>query len=470
MIEFISVRPSDYLFDISVSTSTHSNKEDFSNASASMKYTRQSVNIDTMCQLIRKGHAFCHCYDDHGKTFGNSVKTTGNFRYTSIIPYDIDDNALPMEDFIATLTYQPTIAYTTASDGIKGNRCRLVYVFDSTIEGNINYQHIYDTLQAESHIGELKDRCTRSTAQPIFGNALPSCRMVCNNIVYSLPETAAGGREVSPQNKTKKRESIIILDDTLKNDFINMSLWKFLNKYEAYYQPVEESELVYQNGYADIDENYYRLYRKWTVDYSDNGRPYRRIHKWQDGEGRRKKLFVASMVIRKIKPDITAEHLVFCLAHEVRYYYSNIDDVLCPKFILQLVESTMRKPIEEITLKCHDTRKFCIDKDYWSERGVSPQAAIQKVRGRRTSERIGELYDYSLSDKENIQLMAEYGLSISPSTLKRWRKTHGIIRQKKGGGYIRENTGTSLQVNLSRPEQATGYVEQNNNNLKTDKE
>ena len=342
--------------------------------------------------------------------------------------YDIDDNPFPMEEYLTTLTYQPTIAYTTTSDGIKGNRYRLVYCFDGKITGKAQYEATFETIQVESGIGELKDTCTRSPAQAFFGNALPTCRMVCTNYVYNIPTTASTTSEksekVSKQIKNKKGESDIICNDTFRNDFDSMSLRKFVSTYNSEYQPIEESELTYRNGYALIDENYLRIYRRWN--------PYtRHIHKWQDGEGRRKKLATAALIIRKIKPDITAEHLIYCLAYEVVHYYSNIDGVLNKSLILRVAEATLEKPIDEITIKGHDKRKYKVDTDYWKSLGVSTKAAVAKAKGMWNDERIGELYDLQLTDKENVKTMAEYGVTVSESTLKRWRKKHGIAKYNK---------------------------------------
>ena len=44
---------------------------------------------------------------------------------------------------------------------------------------------------------------------------------------------------------------------------------------------------------------------------------------------------------------------------------------------------------------------------------------------------IGELYDCSLTDKKNLEVMKQQGLVISPITLKRWRKENGITKYKK---------------------------------------
>ena len=423
-----SIAQSDYTFNVSVSTTTYESKEAFVAASKKLVYRKQPVNIGSMCQLIKEGHSFCHCYDDNDEAFTNSTKTQANFRYTSFIPYDIDDSTLPMEDYLTTLTCQPTIAYTTTSDGIKGNRYRLIYCFDGKIKGVGSYQALFDTMQVESGIGELKDPCTRSPAQAFFGNALPTCRMVCTHYVYHLPTATSTTTEkkekVSKHIKNRREECDIICNDTFIQDFESMPLRRFVSTYSIEYQPIEESELTYCNGYAPIDENYLRIYRKWDVNA-------RRIHKWQDGEGRRKRLATAALIIRKIKPDITAEHLIYCLANEVVHYYCNTDGVLNQSLILRVAKAALEKPIVEITIKGHDKRKYKVDVAYWKSQGISTKAAVAKAKGVWNDERIGNLYDLQLTDAENVKAMAEYGVKVSVSTLKRWRKKHGIAKYNK---------------------------------------
>lgn len=422
-----STAQGDYTFNVSVSTTIHKGKADFEAASKKLRYQKQSADIDTLCQLIKEGHSFCHCFDDNDEAFTNSTKTQANFRYTSFIPYDIDNSTVPMEKYLTTLTYQPTIAYTTTSDGIKGNRYRLIYCFDGKIKGVGRYQALFDTLKVESGIGEL-DNCTHSPAQAFFGNALPTCRMVCTHYIYHLPTATSTTTEkkekVSKHIKNRREECDIICNDTFIQDFESMPLRRFVSTYSIEYQPIEESELTYCNGYAPIDENYLRIYRKWDVNA-------RRIHKWQDGEGRRKRLATAALIIRKIKPDITAEHLIYCLANEVVHYYCNTDGVLNQSLILRVAKAALEKPIDEITIKGHDKRKYKVDVAYWKSQGISTKAAVAKAKGVWNDERIGNLYDLQLTDAENVKAMAEYGVKVSVSTLKRWRKKHGIAKYNK---------------------------------------
>lgn len=421
------IAPSDYIFNVSVSTTTYESKEVFVDEAKFLRYNKQSVYIDTMCRLIKEGHSLCHCYDDNDEPFTNSTKTQANFRYTSYIAYDIDDNALPMEEYLTTLTYQPTISYTTMNDGIKGNRYRLVYCFDNKIIGTEQYMQLYDVMQVECGIGKLQDNCTRSPAQPILGNSLPTCRMACTYYVYSIPSEACTTMKkmgkVSKQTINKKERSDIVCNDTFMKDFKGLPLWKFVSTYSGVYIPVTESKLAYRNGYALIDENYLCLYRRWDAST-------RKIHIWQDGEGRRKKLATAALIIRKIKPDITAEHLIYCLANEVVHYYDNSDGALNQSFILRAAKTALEKPLDEITIKGQDKRKFKVDVEYWGKIGVSPRAAVAKARGIWNDERISRLYDPELTDGENIKMMARNRIKISISTLKRWRKQHGITKYR----------------------------------------
>ncbi len=151
-----TVASSDYTFNVSVSATCYKSKKEFVEASGKLKYRKQEVTVSSFCELIKEGRSFCHCYDDDDEPFTNSTKTQYNFRYTSYIAFDIDDSPLPMENYLTTLSYQPTIAYTTASNGIKGNRYRLIYCFDSKIKGKEQYVSLFDTMQTECGIGERR--------------------------------------------------------------------------------------------------------------------------------------------------------------------------------------------------------------------------------------------------------------------------------------------------------------------------
>ena len=53
-----------------------------------------------------------------------------------------------------------------------------------------------------------------------------------------------------------------------------------------------------------------------------------------------------------------------------------------------------------------------------------------KGKGINKKQYIGDFYDSSLSDKENVEKMKEFGLKLSTKTLQRWRKENNITKYK----------------------------------------
>ena len=47
--------------------------------------------------------------------------------------FDIDNTLLSFNELLVTLKYQPSIAYTTFSHITKGNRYRLLYIFNTPL-------------------------------------------------------------------------------------------------------------------------------------------------------------------------------------------------------------------------------------------------------------------------------------------------------------------------------------------------
>ena len=75
------------------------------------------------------------------------------------------------------------------------------------------------------------------------------------------------------------------------------------------------------------------------------------------------------------------------------------------------------------------TRKWMVNPYFSTKYGMSKREVINKFKHNK-KQYIGEFYDLSLTDKENIEMMKEYGLEISLITLKRWRKENNITKYK----------------------------------------
>ena len=66
-----------------------------------------------------------------------------------------------------------------------------------------------------------------------------------------------------------------------------------------------------------------------------------------------------------------------------------------------------------------------------TKRAVANKANAERLRLKKEElyARIGELYDCSLGNKENLAILAEYGIDISIDTLKRFKKENGLTRK-----------------------------------------
>ena len=62
---------------------------------------------------------------------------------------------------------------------------------------------------------------------------------------------------------------------------------------------------------------------------------------------------------------------------------------------------------------------------------VRYRAVLNKIRGKIDYNEVASLYDCSISDKENIEVMKEFGIEISIRSLKNWRKKNNITKYKK---------------------------------------
>jgi hypothetical protein len=220
-------------------------------------------------------------------------------------------------------------------------------------------------------------------------------------------------------------------NDEFKTDFFSMRMEDILSKYIDIYPNIEHTPLPIVDDdipYILFPSDYTEIRRYWTS--KDDGRAI----KLKDGQGRRRKLFLNGIIRRLIYPNITFDHLLYNLLYELVHYISNYeaDNIIGKTEIFNIARSVMKEDITKYEGLRGTDRKFMANPRYCVKYGVSkkkvtPVAAYALGNGSK----IGELYDCSLTDKENLEIMKEHGLVISLPTLKRWREKMGITKYKK---------------------------------------
>ena len=412
---------------------------------SSVKYQKRIVTISEFVGLVRKGHCFCQCFNTETEVFGVREKRDANFASAQVVFVDIDDSSIPMDEFVGKLSKRPTVTYTTPNNHTeKSNgmyRFRLCHLLEEPITTVEAYGMVYDgiiqSICNDIQSFKMKDNCGRKVSQQFGGNALSDCELIENRQYYALSDFPFQNNNVSSffllfsNGKTQTdKTDIPISDEELIADTKCLKIRELLEKYRDRYQYFDHTELHFENGYALIPEDYQEIYRSWYISSFENKNGevlhVSTLKKLRDKDNRRYKLFIAGLIMKKIMPTITYEHLLYNLFYEVYHYYDNSDKVLNNTTLKSIAKGIIQIPIEEIRLQNKCKKRFVVDKSFCAEYGIKANSYKNTVKKMLKDEEIGSVYDTSLSVKENLNLLHELGIKVSKTKLYDWCRENGI--------------------------------------------
>ena len=437
----------DYKFWVSLSTQKFDHKPDRTTEVGKLRFTRIYTDVEGFAEGIAKGYCYAPIFTN--ATFTMNDKTDRNFTYSSFVSIDIDHANSDMNTMVDGLEYKPTIAYTSCSNGLDGNYSyRLIYCFSDKIEGTRDYYNcVYSILEANKiQINDIDKRSLKAS-QYYNGNGCGNIDIKVSNIIYNKKDYIEYYKDYFNNNINSNNESINInhiqthptimcYGDTFVNknfgdDFWNMRMEDILEKYLHEYPNMEHTPIPVVSDdtpYILFPSDYVEIKRYWTS--KDNGRAI----KLKDGQGRRRKLFINGIIRRLINPNITFDNLLYNLLFELVHYISNYnaENIIGKQDIFNIARSVMKEDVSKYEGFRGTDRKFMVNPMYCEKYGLSKKKAraiASYLLG--NGGKIAELYDFNLKDKENIEVMKQNGLVISPSTLKRWRERMGISKYKK---------------------------------------
>ena len=130
-------------------------------------------------------------------------------------------------------------------------------------------------------------------------------------------------------------------------------------------------------------------------------------------------------------PEISFEHLLQCLTFELYYYVDNSKDKILRRDLINIAKDVLSKDLEEYDFEQHDKRNYIVNIAYCEKYGVSRKKALNSARKAYNYDKIAQLYDASLTDKENLEKFRQHGLDICLKSLQRFRKDMGYTKYKK---------------------------------------
>lgn len=426
-----------YTFDVSVSTFPI---EDKNNCNFSkIKYKREILTFTDFINKIEDGYSFCYCFNDNGRVFGQRDKRIDNFHHTNFIVFDIDHCGANIHEYLNRLPYKPTLAYTTTNDSKLDHRFRLIYFLDFTIMKSVSfYKMVYYKLASHLEIYSgfiMSDNCMKSPSQQFLGNPKKEITTVYNNILYELDDInklsfneryekeMKGVKDITNDSNVEDIE--LNISDEMRRDLNNLNDSEFIKKWsEKYFYQMETPVTYDDDGIARLwDKEYYQIKNKFSkVDG----------HTVQFKHGDRRRIVLLNMIstMLKINPKISDENLLFNSIVERHHFFDNADGKLNNGWVLNAIKNARmddmkgRNPIQP------EPRTFKIQKSHfidlinkWNDEGKNGMMVLtNKIRKKINIERVGALYDFNLSVKENLKWLAEQGIVVSQAKLYRLKK------------------------------------------------
>lgn len=427
-------------FDVSYTKSKY-NAKPTNVECASMQYIFTHTNLIEFVKRISSGYGYCSVFAND--EFGNWGKSDKYFCYTQVISVDVDHSPIDLNEALLKLKTTPSMAYNTFSNGINEYSFRLVFLFDEPIEGvNKAKSYLYSVCKTVSDELNIKVDANAKKVSQYF-NGTNDINVFVSDYVYelddfNLDDIKEDNLKVSFKSIQEEKNNISLNgtfenDTTLIKDYWKLKLTEFLYKYDPIMPNLQNSKLEIPSEdepFIDIPSDYREIKRYWYLLVDDDGNKLDYIRKIKDGEGRRKKLFLNGIIRRLINPQITFENLLHNIVWEFVTYMVNDGNKITKKILWNIVKDIMNADLTRYSTLGTTSRKWMVNPYFTSKYGMSKREVINKFKHNK-KQYIGEFYDCSLSDKENIEMMKEYGLEISLRTLKRWRKENNITKYKK---------------------------------------
>lgn len=384
------------------------------------------LTIESALQCAKEGRAFCYSFTTPNPKGLITVKDKkeANFKATSTIIYDFDDMDTCMAEYIESLTYKPSFAYPTYSNGKSGfSRFRLAYVFEDDVTSVSAFNTLYHAIaNANGFVKETKEHGgwdVRNVSQLYFGTT-SAASTYNGKIIYSQDDfkqflttvkeqkSTVSDRTKSDYTKYEKSISAEFLED-----FTHLSQKAMYAKYRDdfhtnYFQSLstplilDESEMFfrYPDDYVCVK---HKCKGKYTL-------------RWEIGEDRKKKMFITAQMMMYNLPSLSIENLLYNLGVERQWYYDNSDNKISNEFLIQTAISAFNKPYPLVPSK-HGA--FTLNKAFWEGQGYTANQAKMIVRRYLKAQEVERLYNPSLTRRENLRILKENGVKISERTLRR---------------------------------------------------
>ncbi len=403
----------------------------------------REMTEEAFYEALQAGHGFCPLHRDQHQA---------DTSHTNIVVYDFDHSTIPLPAFVEGLALKPTFSYYSFSNGKGGQyRYRLIYELSECITGSeydAVHQHIAQAnewMPAPKGEGDNLNTYDPLARNQYFFSGTGISYNPENVINYTQPAQPREHHQPAPkpaptakkawQTKPQADTTTAYFTDDFKKNFGRLTPHAFtqLQQGSVYYithTPLPEVDnntpiIEYPKGYVETPR------RLWWD--SLNHTYY--VKKWEDGEQRHRKIYMASIIIRRLNPQLSAHELLFATAQEFATYYSNDDKKYTTADLIRIVERVLSADTGR-ELGKWKRKGYIVNTSYCKKHGVSKRSVVGEQNGiRQAAERdkryedISKYYDPSKTDAANLLTLHNAGIKCSIRTLKRYKQAYGYSTQ-----------------------------------------
>ena len=174
--------------------------------------------------------------------------------------------------------------------------------------------------------------------------------------------------------------------------------------------------------------------RLWDKEYNQIKNKFSKAdgHTLQFKHGDKRRIVLLNMISTMLKIDhkITDENILFNVIVERYYFFDNVDGKLNNGWVLNAIKNARIDDMNGRNPSVPIPKTFKIQKSHfidlinkWNDEGKDGmKVLVNKVRKKINVERVGAIYDWNLSVKDNLKSLAEKGIVVSQAKLYRLRK------------------------------------------------
>lgn len=437
----------------------------------SKDFIEVEIDPEQLPDIVSSGNILIYPHKDKRfSKYNNKNYSIQYYKGFQVLVIDVDGVTEDPKTFISHIKYKPTVYCTSYSNKIKDEkhpngdnewRFHLYYAFDQMVYGVENFYTVYDTIVADfpkiMKDGKLEssdDKNIRNTKKFLFTSYrykpenIEYFRCDTTHIIYKVSDfnlecnteptydNECIEKNIISQDKDKETKDIDFkIDPVFYNDLRTMLRKDFIKKYEFIYPYITDTVIPFY------------MYK----DEKGNDKPYvdlrgLELHKvpssqmlWdhvskkpvpviiKNGE-RHTCIFRDANTFKKVIPNITNEHLVYCVATALYKHYENYSDFK-PQEILLIAKNALQKKDFNYD-KTKQNKKLKVNQAalIWDKLGITDKRKKVAVsRKMMTDDDIEKYYDDNLTYIEDIlNVLHDNGMKTTKKRLTEW-----LIRNNK---------------------------------------